>query len=76
MSDNKDMKFDTKAVHCHPADPATGAVSAPIYQTATYKLPAPGDESGYVYSRSANPTRNLLQDALAKLEGGAQGLAF
>ncbi|HSG99737.1 MAG TPA: PLP-dependent aspartate aminotransferase family protein [candidate division Zixibacteria bacterium] len=72
----RDLRFETSAVHCHAADPATGAVSAPIYQTATYKLPAPGDESGYVYTRSANPTRDLLQDALAKLEGGAVGLAF
>ncbi len=72
----KQLRFETKAVHCHPADPATGAVSAPIYQTATFKLPAPGDESGYVYTRSANPTRDLLQNALAKLENGSQGLAF
>jgi cystathionine gamma-lyase len=76
MSNDKKRKFETDAVHCHPADPATGAVSAPIHQTATYKLPAPGDESGYVYSRSSNPTRDLLQDALAKLEGGAHGIAF
>lgn len=76
MSDDKKRRFETDAVHCHPADPATGAVSAPIHQTATYKLPAPGDESGYVYTRSANPTRDLLQDALAKLEGGAHGIAF
>jgi len=73
---NDKRHFETKAVHCHPADPATGAVSAPIYQTATFKLPAPGDESGYVYTRSANPTRDLLQNALAKLENGSQGLAF
>lgn len=76
MTKNRRRKFETDAVHCHPADPATGAVSAPIHQTATYKLPAPGDESGYVYTRSANPTRDLLQDALAKLEGASHGIAF
>lgn len=70
------LKFETKLTHCHPADQATGAVSTPIHQTATFKLRAPGDESGYVYSRSANPTRDALQDSLAALEGGSEALAF
>lgn len=73
---DKNKKLETRLVHCHPADPATGAVSAPIYQTATFKLSAPGDESGFVYTRSANPTRELLEAALADLEGGVRGLAF
>jgi len=69
-------RIETQLIHAHPADPATGAVSIPISQTATFKLPAPGDESGYVYSRSANPTRDTLESTLALLDGGARGLAF
>ena len=72
----RELRPDTKVVHSHPHDPQTGAVSTPIYQTATYKLSAPGDESGYVYTRSANPTRDTLEIALAELEGGKVGLTF
>ncbi|MFQ5606721.1 MAG: trans-sulfuration enzyme family protein [Candidatus Zixiibacteriota bacterium] len=75
-TDRDRLRFETKLVHCHPADPDTGAVSTPIHQTATFRLQTPGDESGYVYSRSANPTRDALQNALAMLEGGTEGFAF
>jgi cystathionine gamma-lyase len=71
------MKFATKAIHAgvHP-DPTTGAVMTPIYQTSTYAQRSPGDNKGYEYSRTHNPTRTQLQDALAALDGGEHGLAF
>ncbi|HZK66196.1 MAG TPA: PLP-dependent aspartate aminotransferase family protein [Chloroflexota bacterium] len=56
-------------------DPA-GAVSVPIYQTAMFRHPGLGQSTGYDYSRSANPTRTALEQAIASLEGGARGLAF
>ncbi|MBC6610574.1 cystathionine gamma-synthase [Hymenobacter sp. BT507] len=71
------MKFGTKAIHAgvHP-DPATGAIMTPIYQTSTYVQTSPGQNQGYEYSRTHNPTRSQLQDAVAALEGGKHGLAF
>lgn len=73
----KDWKDETKAIHAaEKFDGGVGAVSTPIYQTSTYRLSAPGDESGYVYSRTANPTRNALEQTLAALENGTTGFAF
>ncbi|RYZ49144.1 MAG: PLP-dependent transferase [Sphingobacteriales bacterium] len=71
------MKFGTKAIHAgvHP-DPTTGAIMTPIYQTSTYVQRSPGDHKGYEYSRTHNPTRTALQDALAALENGKHGLCF
>ncbi|ALD20195.1 cystathionine gamma-synthase [Hymenobacter sp. DG25A] len=71
------MKFGTKAIHAgvHP-DPETGAIMTPIYQTSTYVQRSPGDHKGYEYSRTHNPTRTQLQDALAALENGKHGLAY
>ncbi|MDB5235020.1 MAG: cystathionine gamma-synthase [Hymenobacter sp.] len=71
------MKFATKAIHAgvHP-DPTTGAIMTPIYQTSTYAQRSPGDNKGYEYSRTHNPTRSQLQDALAALDNGKHGLAF
>lgn len=57
-------------------DERTGALSAPIYPSATYRHPGVGQSTGYDYTRSGNPTRQLLEEALADLEGGARGLAF
>jgi cystathionine beta-lyase len=71
------MKFATKAIHAgvHP-DPTTGAIMTPIYQTSTYVQRSPGDHKGFEYSRTHNPTRSQLQDALAALDNGQHGLAF
>ncbi|GEO04149.1 cystathionine beta-lyase [Adhaeribacter aerolatus] len=71
------MKFGTKTIHAgvHP-DPATGAIMTPIYQTSTYAQRSPGDHQGYEYSRTHNPTRTALQNALAALENGNFGLCF
>jgi len=57
-------------------DQRTGAISYPIYPSATYRHPAVGQSTGYDYTRSNNPTRQVLEEALAELEGGARGLAF
>jgi len=71
------MKFGTKAIHAGvEADPATDAIMTPIYQTSTYVQTAPGEHKGYEYSRTHNPTRTALQNALAALENGEHGLCF
>ncbi len=57
-------------------DDQTGGISFPIYPSATYRHPGVGQSTGYDYTRSGNPTREVLEDALAKLEGGARGLVF
>jgi len=57
-------------------DAATGGISFPIYPSATYRHPGVGESTGYDYTRSGNPTRQLLEEAFAQLEGGARGLAF
>jgi cystathionine beta-lyase/cystathionine gamma-synthase len=57
-------------------DRATGAVSVPIYQSATFAHPAPGESTGYDYTRTGNPTRQALEEALAALDGGVGAFAF
>lgn len=69
--------FETLAIHAgQPPDPGTGAVMTPIYQTSTYAQEGVGKHRGYEYSRTGNPTRTALQNAIAALEGGRHGLAF
>jgi cystathionine gamma-synthase/cystathionine beta-lyase len=57
-------------------DPRTGALSVPIYQTASFAHPALGQSTGFDYSRTSNPTRLALEEALAAAEGGHRGFAF
>ena len=57
-------------------DDDTGGISFPIYPSATYRHPGVGKSTGYDYTRTGNPTRDVLEDALAELEGGVRGLAF
>lgn len=57
-------------------DKGTGAISTPIYQCATFAHPALGESTGYDYSRTANPTRQVLEEGIARLEGGCRGFAF
>jgi cystathionine beta-lyase/cystathionine gamma-synthase len=72
-----DFDFETLAVHAGvEPDPTTGAVMTPIYQTSTYAQEDVGRHKGYEYSRTDNPTRTALQQALAVLEGGAHALAY
>lgn len=57
-------------------DTRTGAVTVPIYQTATFRHPGLGQSTGYDYSRSGNPTRQALEEGIARLDGGARGFAY
>src|SRR5262245_49584982 len=70
--------FETLAIHAGQApEPRTGAVVTPIFQTSTYAQDAVGEpRQGYEYARTANPTRDALQECLAALEGGRAALAF
>jgi len=71
------MKLATKLIHAGiEPDPTTGAIMTPIYQTSTYVQSAPGQNKGYEYARSQNPTRKVLEDALAIIENGKYGLCF
>jgi len=71
------MKFATKAIHAGvEPDPTTGAIMTPIYQTSTYVQESPGKHKGYEYSRTHNPTRTALQNALAALENGKYGICY
>ena len=71
------MDFETRAIHeGQEPDPATGAVTVPIYQTSTYVQDAVGEHKGYDYSRTANPTRRALEVCLASLESAEHGFAF
>ena len=71
------MDFETRAIHeGQEPDPATGALTPPIYQTSTYVQEAVGVHKGYDYSRVGNPTRTALQTVLASLEGAEYGAAY
>ena len=66
----------TLSVHSGEFNDQHGAVMPPIYATSTFAQPAPGEHTGYEYSRSGNPTRHALETAIAELEGGTRGYAF
>ena len=71
------MKFATKAIHSgQDADPSTGAIITPIFQTSTYVQTGLGEHKGFEYSRTQNPTRNALEECIAAIEDGRYGLAF
>ena len=71
------MEFETRAIHeGQQPDPATGALTPPIYQTSTYVHDEVGVHKGYDYSRVSNPTRTALQTVLASLEGAEFGAAY
>jgi cystathionine beta-lyase/cystathionine gamma-synthase len=71
------MDFETRAIHAgQEPDPATGALTTPIYQTSTFVHEEVGVHKGYDYSRSGNPTRTALETCLAALEGADHGLAY
>ena len=72
-----DAGFSTRAIHAgQEADPTTGAVVVPIYQTSTYAQEALGKHKGFEYARTHNLTRASLERNLAALEGGRFGLCF
>jgi cystathionine beta-lyase/cystathionine gamma-synthase len=71
------MKFATRVIHAGmEPDPSTGAIIPPIYQTSTYVQAAPGDNKGYEYARSQNPTRKALETALASIENARFALCY
>lgn len=69
--------FDTRAIHTgQEPDPYTGSITVPIHQTSTYAQDAVGQDRGYEYSRTGNPTRTALEVCLADLEDAEFGFAF
>ncbi|MGL4109399.1 trans-sulfuration enzyme family protein [Clostridium sp. LP20] len=69
--------FETKAVRgASGGDERTGAISFPIYQSATFKHAGLYESTGYDYSRMQNPTVEELERTVASLEGGKEGIAF
>lgn len=70
------MREETKLIHGNGSDPLTGAVSTPIYQTSTFEQSAPGENQGYDYARTNNPTRRVLEETIARLESAHSGFAF
>lgn len=71
------MKLETRCVRAGQApDPTTGAIIPPIYQTATYVLPEVGRDLGFDYTRSSNPTRQMLEENLAAVENGKYGVCY
>lgn len=77
MEIKNNTSLETKVVHgCQGYDPHTGAVSFPIYQSATFRHPGLYQSTGYDYSRLQNPTREELEKTIAQLENGKHGFAF
>ena len=71
------MKFDTKVLHAAiKPDPITGSILPPLYQTATYVLEEVGKDKGFDYTRSSNPTRQMMEEHLAALDSGKYGVAY
>ncbi len=69
--------IETMLIHGgNQIDERTGAVNVPIYQTSTYMQNGLGRNKGFEYSRTGNPTRKVLEDLIAELEGGVAGFAF
>lgn len=74
---NLSSGFSTKAIHAgQEPDPTTGAVMTPVYLTSTYVQEEIGKHKGYEYSRVSNPTRTALEQNIAALENGDEGMAF
>lgn len=71
------MDISTLCVHgSEDRTNSTGAISVPIYQSATFVHPGVGASTGYDYSRVQNPTREQLEKIVAKLESGVDAIAF
>ncbi len=82
MSENENLKFDSKCVHAGIGDYEHGPVIPPIYQTSTFKFESTqqgaalfkGEKEGYIYTRMSNPTVEAMEKAVASLEGGYRAL--
>ena len=74
---NKKLSVDTKVVHGNKSyEENTGAISFPIYQSATFRHPNFNESTGYDYSRQQNPTREEVERVVANLEQGIRGFGF
>ncbi len=77
MTNHKDWKFSTKAIHIgNKADKESGSVSPPIHLTSTFKQDAVGQTRGFDYSRVSNPTRQRLEENLASLDNAKHAICF
>jgi cystathionine beta-lyase/cystathionine gamma-synthase len=77
MEELEGLAFETRAIHAgQEPDPATGAVSVPIYQTSLFVQDDVERDRGWFYSRTGNPTRSALERCLASLEGADHGFCF
>ena len=73
----KQTNINTLCVHGGAdTNNTTGAITVPVYQSATFAHPGVGVSTGYDYSRLQNPTRKALEKTVATLEGGLDALAF
>lgn len=70
------MSNITDILHAIPADPLTGSITVPVYQTSTFVQESPGVNKGYDYARTGNPTRHALETLVNKMEYGHQAFAF
>ena len=71
------MRLNTKIVRASSIpDKVTGAIIPPIYQTATFVLEEVGKDKGFDYTRASNPSRQLLEEHLASIEGAEYGICF
>lgn len=77
MKSDTRLSFNTRVIHGgQDVDPSTGAVMVPIYTSSTYAQESPGNNKGFEYSRSQNPTRFAYERCVANLEDGTTGMAF
>jgi cystathionine gamma-lyase len=77
MERSNNMKFATRTIHAaQPSEPETGSLIAPIFQTSTYEQESPGQDKGFNYSRTNNPSRQRLEAVLAELEGVQHAAVF
>ncbi|GLI83452.1 cystathionine beta-lyase MetC [Rossellomorea marisflavi] len=76
MSDKKEFSIQTSLIHSNGVDKETGAVSTPIHHATTFHQSDFDHYGNYDYSRSGNPTREKVEEAIAELEGGVRGFAF
>lgn len=72
----KELSISTILVNFSNSFDPYGALSTPLYQTATFKQPSATENGPYDYTRSGNPTRDSLEDLLAKLDGADQAFCF
>ncbi|QZA87924.1 cystathionine gamma-synthase [Salinarchaeum sp. IM2453] len=82
MTDNTEntpdnTRIETQSIHAGQSpDSETGAIMTPIYASSTFVQDRPGEDRGYEYSRTGNPTRTALENNIAALEDGDYGRAF